>query len=83
MNRAIHGAPAQALCHALEAPAKLAGWVSWTADPDLGLRPGAHASARCMREAAADLRKAARQLDAAADLTEVADRDPPAPPPLQ
>ena len=65
MTRAIHGAPAEALRQALKALAELSFWVSWTADPDLAPEPAV--SARCMRDAAAALRKAARLLDDAAD----------------
>ena len=65
MNRAIHGAPAEALRQALEALAGLSFWISWTSDPDLGPEP--FVSARCMRDAANALRKAARLLDDAAD----------------
>ena len=65
MSRAIHGAPARALRQALKALAELAFWISWTADPDL--HPDVSVSARCMRDAAAALRKAARLLDEAAD----------------
>ncbi len=68
MSRAIYGLPAQALSDALQALAKLAWWVSWTADPDLP--PEIPVSARNMRDAAAALRKAARALDAAADRAE-------------
>ena len=65
MIRAIHGAPAEALRQALEALAGLSFWISWTSDPDLGPEPVV--SARCMRDAANALRKAARLLDDAAD----------------
>ena len=65
MTRAIHGAPAEALRQALEALAGLSFWISWTSDPDLGPEP--FVSARCMRDAANALRKAARLLDDAAD----------------
>ena len=65
MNRAIHGAPAEALRQALDALAGLSFWISWTSDPDLGPEP--FVSARCMRDAANTLRKAARLLDDAAD----------------
>ena len=65
MTRAIHGAPAEALRQALKALAELAFWISWTADADL--HPDIPVSARCMRDAAAGLRKAARLLDEAAD----------------
>ena len=65
MIRAIHGAPAEALRQALEALAGLSFWISWTSDPDLGPEP--FVSARCMRNAANALRKAARLLDDAAD----------------
>ena len=77
MSRAIYGAPAEALRQALDALARLAFWISWTADPDL--RPdipvstvralvGEHAG-----EAAAALRKAADVLDLAADRAEALD----------
>ena len=66
MTRAIHGAPAEALRHALDALARLAFWISWTADSDL--RPDIPVSTRNMREAAAALRNAADVLDLAADL---------------
>ena len=66
MSRAIYGAPAEALRQALDALARLAFWISWTADPDL--RPDTPVSTRNMREAAAALRKAADVLDLAADL---------------
>ena len=62
--RAIHGAPAEALRQALNALAELSFWIAWTSDPDL--RPEPVVSARCMRDAAAALRKAARLLDEAA-----------------
>ena len=65
MTRAIHGAPAEALRQALDALARLAFWISWTADSDL--RPDIPVSTRNMREAAAALRKAADVLDLAAD----------------
>ena len=65
MIRAIHGAPAEALRQALKALAQLSFWISWTSDPDLGPEP--LVSARCMRDAANALRKAARLLDAAAN----------------
>ena len=65
MIRAIHGAPAEALRQALEALAGLSFWISWTSDPDLGPEP--FVSARCMRDTANTLRKAARLLDDAAD----------------
>ena len=65
MIRAIHGAPAEALRQALEALAQLSFWISWTSDPDLGPEP--LVSARCMRDAANALRKAARLLDDAAN----------------
>ena len=68
--RAIHGAPAEALRQALKALSELSFWIAWTSDPDL--RPEPFVSARCMRDAAAALRKAARLLDEAADRT-----DPP------
>ena len=59
MSRALYGAPAQALSDAPQALAKLAWWVSWTADPDLP--PDVTVSTRNMRDAAATLRKTARQ----------------------
>ena len=65
MSRATHGAPAQALSDALHALARLASWVSWTADTDLPPEP--FVSARAMRDAAAALRDAAGLLDEAAD----------------
>ena len=65
MIRAIHGAPAEALRQALEALAGLSFWISWTSDHDLGPEP--LVSARCIRDAANALRKAARLLDDAAD----------------
>ena len=65
MTRTIHGAPAEALRQALETLAKLAFWIAWTADPDL--YPDAPVSARCLRDAAGGLRKAADLLDQAAD----------------
>ena len=65
MTRAIHGAPAEALRQALKALAELSFWLSWTADADLA--PESVVSARCMRDAASALRKAARLLDEAAD----------------
>ena len=65
MIRAIHGAPAEALRQALKALAELSFWIAWTSDPDLAPEP--LVSARCMRDAAAALRKAARLLDEAAD----------------
>ena len=64
-ERAIHGAPAEALRQALEALAGLSFWIGWTADPDL--HPEIPVSARCMRDAATALHKVARLLDAAAD----------------
>ena len=70
-ERAIHGAPAEALRQALNALAGLSFWIAWTADPDL--HPEIPVSARCMRDAATALRKAARLLDDAADRA-----DPPA-----
>ena len=70
-ERGIHGAPAEALRQALEALAGLSFWIAWTADPDL--QPETPVSARCIRDAATALHKAARILDAAADQT-----DPPA-----
>ena len=71
MSRAIYGAPAEALRQALDALARLAFWISWTADPDL--RPDIPVSTRNMREAAAALRKAAEVLDLAADRAEALD----------
>ena len=68
MTRAIHGAPAEALRQALETLAKLAFWIAWTADPDL--YPDAPVSARCLRDAAGSLRKAAGLLDDAAEQVE-------------
>ena len=65
MKRAIHGAPTEALRQALGALAQLSFWISWTSDPDLAPEPVI--SARCMRDAAMALRKAARLLDEAAD----------------
>ena len=65
MKRAIHGAPAEALRQALEALAQLSFWIPWTSDPDLAPEPVV--SARCMRDAAKALRKAARLFDEAAD----------------
>ena len=65
MMRAIHDAPAEALRQALKALAGLSFWISWTSDPDLGPEP--LVSARCMRDAANALRKAARLLDDAAN----------------
>ena len=73
MSRAIHGAPAEALRQALKALSELSFWISWTADPDL--HPDIPVSARCLRDAAAALRKAARLLDEAADSAD----PPPAP----
>ena len=70
-ERAIHGAPAEALRQALEALAGLSFWIAWTADPDL--YPEIPVSARCMRDAATALHEAARLLDDAADQA-----DPPA-----
>ena len=65
MSRLLHGAPAQALSDALEALARLASWVSWTAES--GLPPEPFESALAMRNAAQALRKAARLFDDAAD----------------
>ena len=73
MTRANHGAPAEALRQALETLAKLAFWVAWTADPDL--YPDAPVSARCLRDAAGGLRKAADLLDQAADQIDAIDRN--------
>ena len=67
MNRAIHGAPAEALRQALEALAGLSFWISWIADPDPGLRPEPFVSARNMRDAANALRRATSLLNEAAD----------------
>ena len=72
-ERGIHGAPAEALRQALEALAGLSFWIAWTADPDL--HPEIPVSARCMRDAATALRKAARLLDDAADRGRPAARD--------
>ena len=69
MSRAIYGAPAEALRQALDALARLAFWISWTADSDL--RPDIPVSTRNMREAAAALRKDV--LDRAADRAEALD----------
>ena len=63
--RAIHGAPAEALRQALKALSELSFWIAWTSDPDLAPEPVV--SARCMRDAATALRKAARLLDDAAN----------------
>ena len=71
MTRAIHRAPAEALRQALDALARLAFWISWTADPDLS--PDIPVSTRNMREAAAALRKTADVLDLAADHAEAPD----------
>ena len=71
MTRAIHGAPAEALRQALKALSGLSFWIAWTADPDLAPEPAV--SARCMRDAAITLRKAADLLDRAAERAE-ADR---------
>ena len=68
IERAIHGAPAEALRQTLKALAELSFWIAWTADPDL--HPEIPVSARCMRDAATALHKAARLLDAAADRAE-------------
>ena len=68
MTRAIHGAPAEALRRALEALSQLSFWIAWTADSDL--YPDAPVSARCLRDAAGGLRKAADLLDQAADRAE-------------
>ena len=65
MSRATHGAPAQALSDALHALARLASWVSRTADTDLPPEP--FVSGGAMRDAAAALRDAAGLLDEAAD----------------
>ena len=69
MSRSIYGAPAEALRQALDALARLAFWISWTADSDL--RPDIPVSTRNMREAAAALRKDV--LDRAADRAEALD----------
>ena len=71
VSRAIHGAPAEALRQALDALARLAFWISWTADSDLP--PDIPVSTRNMREGAAALRKAADFLDVAADRAEAPD----------
>ena len=71
MSRAIYGAPAEALRQVLDALARLAFWISWTADSDL--RPDIPVSTRNMRGAAAALRKAADVLDLAADRAEALD----------
>ncbi|MCY4028359.1 MAG: hypothetical protein OXH75_18850 [Acidobacteria bacterium] len=68
MTRAIHGAPAEALRRALKALSELSFWIAWTADPDLAPEP--HVSARCMRDAASALHRAADLLDQAAGHTE-------------
>ena len=68
MTRAIHGAPAEALRRALEALSQLSFWIAWTADSDLA--PDPPVSARCIRDAASALRKAADLLDQAADRAE-------------
>ena len=68
MTRGVHGGPAEALRQALETLAKLAFWIAWTADADL--YPEAPVSARCLRDAAGGLRKAADLLDAAAEQVE-------------
>ncbi len=69
----IHGAAAAVLRQALETLAKLAFWIAWTADPDL--YPDAPVSARCLRDAAGGLRKAADHLDAAGDRIDEIDRN--------
>ena len=82
MIRAIHGAPAEALRQALKALSELSFWIAWTSDPDL--TPKRAVSARCMRDTAAALRKAARLLDEAADRADppaAAVPDPSNPPP--
>ena len=68
MTRAIHGAPAQALRRALKALSELSFWIAWTADSDLAPEP--RVSARCIRDAATELRQAADLLDQAADRAE-------------
>ena len=68
MTRAIHGAPAEALRRALKALSELSFWIAWTADADLAPEPPV--SARCIRDAADALRKAAGLLDEAADRAE-------------
>ncbi len=73
MTRAIHGAPAEALKQALKALAELSFWISWTADSDLAPEPPV--SARCLRDAAGGLRKAADLLDQAADRIDAIDRN--------
>ena len=72
MTRAIHGAPAEALRQALKALSELSFWIAWTADSDLAPEP--HVSARCIRDGANELRKAADLLDQAADRAEADDR---------
>ncbi len=47
---------------------QMAVWIAWTADPDL--YPDSPVSARCLRDAAGGLRKAADLLDAAAEQVE-------------
>ena len=78
MTCAIHHAPAKALRRALEALSQLSFWIAWTADSDLA--PDSLVSARCIRDAANALRKAADLLDQAADRAEADDGDNRAPP---
>ena len=73
MTRAIHGAPAEALRRALKALSELSFWLAWTADSDLAPEPPV--SARCMRDAADALRKAADLLDQAAYRAEADHRE--------
>ena len=68
MTRAIHGAPAEALRRALKALSQLSFWIS-------DLAPDPPVSARCIRDAASALRKAADLLDQAADRAEADDGD--------
>ncbi len=58
----LHGAPAEALRQALKTLSELSFWIAWMAD----LAPEPHVSARCRRDAATALRKAAYLLDRAA-----------------
>ena len=71
MTHAIHGAPAEALRRALDALSQLSFWIAWTADSDLAPEPPV--SARCIRDAANALRKAAELLDQAAHRAEADD----------
>ena len=73
MTRAIHGAPAEALRRALQALSQLSFWIAWTADSDLAPEPPV--SARCIRDAASALRKAADLLDQTADRAESDNRE--------